>query len=374
MPKTRHWKRETAAKARERQRQRRCRRRRVSLANRHVRRLLAEVAAPAKSHDGARRPIPTISPPTALDLEENYLETIQLLQKIRLAADVYSAKFMLDMRLVKSITPAAALLLTAECDRWRMKTGRKKLQALEVGEWEPSVRRRLAEMGFFEVLGATCNVKDQPVVGEDQFVPFLKGTRSPGEPAKTLRSSIESFGPQVVDRSALYDGLVEAMTNVHKHAYKERGNSLWHLWWISASVNLSTNHLTVMVVDHGQGIARTLPRSGLWEDIRELIRARGKNDAALVEAAFNVEGTNRSATGLENRGKGLREDVKGYVDSYVDTHNSSAALHVITNKARYRYERDQLRNTTTSDTLPVEFGGTFIQWDIEDYGHEPDDH
>ncbi len=325
------------------------------------------------SHPSVRRAIPTISPPAVLDLEDNYLATIQLLQNIRLAADAYSARFMVDMRQVKSITPAAALLLTAECDRWKMKTGRNKLQAVDVRQWEPSVRRRLAEMGFFEVLGATCSVKDEAVDGEDRFVPFLSGARSPGEPAKTLRARIESLGPEVVDRSLLFDGLVEAMTNVNKHAYKG-GNSQWHLWWISASVNLSTNHLTVMVVDHGQGIARTLPKSGIWEEIRGWIGSRAKNDALMVEAAFNIEGTNRSSTGLDNRGKGLREDVKGYVDTYVDTHDSRAALHVITNKARYRYERDQLRDTTTTDTLPTEFGGTFIQWDIEDYGHEPEDH
>jgi len=300
---------------------------------------------------------------------------MRLLRSIRLAADTFLARFVLDMRLVKSITPAAALLLTAECDRWRMKTGRNKLQAVEIDKWEPSVRRRLSEMGFFEVLRATCDVKDLPVDGEEQFLPFLKGTRSPGGPAKKLRASIESFGPQVIDRLALYDGLVEAMTNVHKHAYMAKGgNSRWHLWWISASVNLSTNHLTVMVVDHGSGIARTLPRSNIWEDIRDVIGSRARNDALLVESAFNVEGTNRSSTGLENRGKGLREDVKGYVDSYVDTHNSRASLHVITNKARYRYERDQHQQSTASSALPGEFGGTFIQWDIEDYGHAPEDH
>lgn len=225
-------------------------------------------------------------------------------------------------------------------------------------------------MGFFTVLRATSAVEDEPPdEDEDRYISFLSGTRSPGGPALDLRRRIEEVGPPLVDRSALYDGLVEAMTNVTKHAYIG-GNSNWHLWWISASVNLATNHLTVMVVDHGRGIARTLPRSNLWEAIRLRLASRAVNDAALVEAAFEVDGANRSSTGLEHRGKGLREDVKGFVDSYADEHQSRAALHVITNQARYRYERDHASGSTSATPLPVGLEGTFIQWDVEEYGCE----
>jgi hypothetical protein len=335
--------------------------------------------APRRIHPltiGAKKQklVRTISPPSVLDLEGNYSATIQFFKNIRFATNALNGKFLVDLKVVDEISPAAALLMVAEFDRWREKTPLKWLRAVDAGDWTPSVRRRLKEMGFFEVLGTRNLPEDEYVPGEDRYVPFLTGSRSVGQPARDLRERIEAIGQDIVDSSALYDGLVEAMTNVKQHAYqgKQGLTEEPQRWWISASVNMSHNKMTVMVVDHGAGIARTLPRSSKWEKIRMALPLKLlKDDAKILEAAFAMEAGNRSQTREEFRGKGLRENIKGYVES----HNSRGQLHVIANHARYRFVRDSstMNEEEGSVRLPVPFGGTFIEWIIEDYGQQPDD-
>jgi len=373
--KTTAWKQTRAGRRRDRRRTRRlgiARTKRAVWLDQvaHVRAIAPKKLHPHTEHSAKKRFVPTITPPPVLDLEENYEATIALLKNIRSATRTLNAKFMIELKAVREISPAAALLMVAECDRWREKTQQKWLRAVDAALWVPSVRRRLKEMGFFEVLKTRNVPQDTYVVGEDRYVPFLTGTRNVGQPAKDLRTSIEGLGLTIVDSPALYDGLVEAMTNVTQHAYAAPDGSEAQRWWISASVNTSLNRMTVMVVDHGAGIARTLPRSTKWELIRQLLGPTLlKDDAKLLEAAFSVEGGNRSQTGEDYRGKGLRDNIKGYVEA----HESRGHLHVIANHGRYRFQRDSRSGVEkeASSRLEAEFNGTFIEWVIEDYGHQP---
>ncbi|MBH1510729.1 hypothetical protein I5U09_02355 [Stenotrophomonas maltophilia] len=313
-----------------------------------------------------------LTPPEVLDLEENYSATIRFLQNLRFATS-RRGNFHIEMKGVRDISPAAALLLVAECDRWRESTLSKWLRAESVSEWEPSVRRRLKEMGFFTVLNTRSPPDDPFVPGEDRYVPFLTGARNPGGPAVRLQEEIEALGPVVADPDALYEGLVEAMTNVAQHAYSSRNGGEFgpKRWWISASVNASRHSMTVMVVDHGVGIAKTLPRSKVWERIRqamplEKLKEILKDDAEILLAAFTKGGEYKSQTGESHRGKGLRENIKGYVES----HNSRGQLRVLTNRAGYLYSRNNDVELEKSFAVPVPFDGTFIEWVIEDYGQE----
>ncbi len=336
----------------------------------HIRLVAPRTLLPVTEHGVKKRYVRTITPPPVLDLEDNYEATIALLKNIRIATKTLNAKFMIDLKALKEVSPAAALLMVAECDRWREKTRHKWLRAVDAANWVPSVRRRLKEMGFFDVLKTRNVPADSYVQGEDRYVPFLTGNRNVGPPAKALRQSIEQLGPAIVDSAALYDGLVEAMTNVTQHAYRAPDGSDTQRWWISASVNVLQNRMTVLVVDHGVGIARTMARDTKWELVRrKLGPILLKDDSKLLEAAFSLDSGNRSQTGEEHRGKGLRENIKGYVA----THESRGHLHVIANRGRYRFQRDSRAGTENevSRQLATEFNGTFIEWVIEDYGHQP---
>lgn len=344
---------------------RRRRIRKFRLERRRFRQIVASSLAPFEYQPALNRTVRVIKCPPTLNLSADYEATIEFLRSVRLLASELHSKFMVDFTSLKEITPAAALLVVAEFDRWRGRSKAKRLKPIDLERWAPSVRRRLNEMGFFAVLGATCDIKDEAQSNEDRYLQFLSGTGSDGASARSLRQRIEDLGAQIADRGSLYDGLVEAMTNVQQHAYQGRGEV--RRWWMSASVNVDASRLTVMIVDHGRGIPATLPRSNLWERIRGYLKthkiAASYDDASLLEAAFSVA-QNRSQTGEENRGKGLKEDIQGYVQS----HNSRGRLRVLSKRGKYQYERHAANGEqTSSERLPVEFGGTFIEWTIEDY-------
>jgi hypothetical protein len=265
---------------------------------------------------------------------------------------------------LRELTPAAALLMVAAFDRWKEIAPYQRLTAFPEN-WHPNVRRRLGEMGFFSVLNAKCDIIDAPDPVEDRFLPFLTGRRTEGDQAKTLRQGIESLGPRLADPSALYDGIVEAMTNVKQHAYPPTEKI--PRWWMSASVNVANRRLTVMFLDHGQGIPTTLPRSRVWEMIRDRSAQLGlesltKNDAELIKAALTTE---KSRTGDEHRGNGLRHDIRGYVE----LHQAHGRLRILSRRGRCVYERDPMGHESfQTDPLPVPMRGTFLEWTIEEYG------
>jgi anti-sigma regulatory factor (Ser/Thr protein kinase) len=309
-----------------------------------------------------RRQVRVFACPEHINLSTNLVETLQFFHDFRRATKAFRKKLTVDLKPIQSISPAGALVLAAEFDAWKTRNGYKKLNAIDADEWDPLVRARLREMGFFELVKAKCHVTDPPVTG-DRFLPFLSGEGSKGQAAKELRSSIESLGLKLVDREALYDGLVEAMTNVQHHAY-EPGDSV-RSWWMSASVDTTSSKLTVLFLDHGVGIPRTLPKSQKWEKIRGFLADRGldaRNDAKLIEAAVSVE---RSRLNEDHRGNGLKNDIQGYIE----THHARGKLRIMSSRGQYVYEKDaDGTEIVTTKKLPTPIRGTFIEWVIDDYG------
>src|SRR5690606_20297163 len=131
-------------------------------------------------------------------------------------------------------------------------------------------------MGFFKLLGVNevtlkCRIPDA-TLDEVQFLPFYAGEGAGGEAAEQLRGLIEKLAGHLSSRYALYDGLVEGMTNVQHHAYPD--DVEMKRWWISASVDPSSGKLTVLCLDHGVGIPKTLPRKN-GEALRSYIASVG---------------------------------------------------------------------------------------------------
>jgi hypothetical protein len=305
-----------------------------------------------------------LQPPCSLNLSANYTKTVQFLEDVRTVAAGLRGQFWVDFTKIEQITPAAALLLVAELDRWKDRTAYKRLSALDIQGWRPAVRKRLSDMGFFTVLNADCAVVDPDDPEGEHFLPFVTGHRSEGDKAKELRIAIESLGAKLKDSGALYDGLIEAMTNVEHHAYQPGIPESFKRWWMSASVNASKNRLTVMFVDHGLTIPRTLPKSDFWEQIRGtvgLVAGLLKDHAKLIEAAISVE---RSQLNQGHRGNGLKRDIQGYVEQ----HEAVGSLRIISGDGQYVFQKRSGRpDKIELKTLPVRFRGTFIEWVIEDY-------
>lgn len=330
--------------------------------------LAPKTAHPIAKKRRARR----LEPPETLNLSTHYGETIEFLRSVRDCAKTLSGQFYVDFKPLRSLTAAGALMLVAEFDRWRELLRRQKLSPLELEKWDPDVRRRLREMGFFELLGSACPVDDGPNTEGERFLPFSSGHRTEGDKAKALRIAIEGLGPNIRDRNALFDGLTEAMTNVEHHAYA--ANALVKRWWMSASVDSSAKRLTVMFLDHGSSIPRTLDTE-FFETLRQSMSNIGvlasimKSDAKLIEAAVTVH---RSSTNESHRGWGLRRDIQGYIER----HDAFGSLRIISGRGQYTYQKHHNQPPTIATTaLPVAFSGTFIEWIIEEYAEgEQDEH
>lgn len=315
------------------------------------------------------RSVPTLRCPPRLDLRENLEATLKFLRAVRACSRGLRGKIYVDMRTLQEVSPAGALLLVAEFDRWREIAQHAKLNSVDVEHWNPTVKQRLFEMGFFRVLRAKPpSPADASAEQGVRFLEFQSGRQSEGAAAKRLRESIEALGAPLADSDALYGGLVEAMTNVRQHAYKRTAQV--KRWWMSASVDLKARRLVVMFLDHGSGIPRTLPRSGIWEDVRGALSAVPlgsvvKDDARLIDAAVNFQ---RSQTGQSHRGHGLKDDVKGYIES----HRAYGRLRIISRRGQYIYERDaEGSDKSQLNTISDDLVGTFIEWIIQDYSDEP---
>jgi anti-anti-sigma regulatory factor len=365
-----------------RRRERRALKRAHKLARRRRLRLQREQAAYGQAPyrlmpDSAGGAARCITPPKHLNLRANYDDTIGFLEHTRKMAGLTQGRFWVDFTQIESITAAGALLLVAEFDRWSEKTAQGRLRALDLQAWQPAVRRRLKEMGFFTVLNTPYDEIDPDDPEGERFLAFISGHRTEGAKAKDLRQAIEGLGAKLRDAKALYDGLVEAMTNAQQHAYEEHAAAETKRWWMSASVNAASNKLTVMFVDHGLTIPRTLPKSDLWEIIRgglsgmDVLRAFLKDHAKMIEAAISVD---RSRMKQSHRGNGLKRDIQGYIEQ----HDAKGSLRIISGTGLYVYKKEPgTKSKVELSKLSSPFRGTFIEWVVENYaesdGNDQDD-
>ncbi|MYI47666.1 MAG: hypothetical protein F4114_01105, partial [Rhodospirillaceae bacterium] len=96
--------------------------------------------------------------PTDFTLETNFEGVVDVLNQIRRISSRERNELIkyIDFRSIRQLSETAALVLAAELDRFNQHPLRKgrRLFAIDVEEWDQSVRRKLAEMGFFDLLNA----------------------------------------------------------------------------------------------------------------------------------------------------------------------------------------------------------------------------
>ncbi|MGQ4659625.1 hypothetical protein [Lysobacter sp. F6437] len=271
----------------------------------------------------------------------------------------------IDFKPIRHISPAAALLLAAELDRWNQLNKQRKLKAVDVHRWDADVRKLLKQMGFFELLGVSesalqCKIPEA-TPDDPQFLRFYAGEGSGGGAAEELRGLIEALAGKISARYALYDGLVEGMTNVQHHAYPN--DRRMRRWWISASVNPESGKLTVLCLDHGVGIPHTLPKKNS-EELRSYVKLVGdilKDDAKMIKAAVELR---RTSTKKRNRGYGLTRDIRRLISSS----KHGGRLRIFSGKGMYCYERGiGGAEAVHLSNLSRPIGGTFIEWVIDNY-------
>jgi hypothetical protein len=288
------------------------------------------------------------------------------------------SRFYLDLRPLRHVSPAAALLLASELDRWRL-IHHRRLRARDTGEWDTRVRSLLRQMGFFELL----NVSDDEVEGCDEdgsttntkFIQFIEGVSTDGKFIRELRNRIETYVGRMpkMARLLFFQAISEALTNVRHHAYgaKAASRRLREPWWMSASIDFKASTITLMVLDHGVGIPRTLPQKPLGDvkkeeflrSLRNYVKVKSlvgfNDDARMIDAAVFL---GRSRTNQPNRGHGLSRDIQRLVRSI----DGRASLRIYSNRGRYWFEKESTgAERTTLKNWKISLEGTFVEWKFE---------
>ena len=299
----------------------------------------------------------TIELPERLDCDSNYEETVSHFSVLREA--IYSGKRIrsLDFSRIRHISPSAALVLASEVDQWNQRTG-GRLRA-NLSTWDEDIKRLLCQMGYFELLHLEKPQTAWPKKSLT-FLLFKRGEvdrRDGGQLAKQLRIDIEAIVGQRIKKHFLFEGLSEAITNVGQHAYRDVADYRRKQWWLSASFDSDTRTLCVTFYDQGDGIPKTLPRSGFFETIKD--RFNAWSDSEKIQAAMGV---GRTSSGKAERGKGLQNFVE-----FAKAHRRGALSIYSLNGAftqAFSDDGETQRVESRRQDFENSIGGTLVEWSV----------
>lgn len=298
--------------------------------------------------------------PENLSLEDNFDEVTKLLDSIRAQSKIKKKAIYVDFRPIQRITPSGALVLVAEMDRASRLRVDRRLRNVDTPQWNPTVRRLLKEMGFFDLLRVpNPTEEDELTESDDRYVKFRSGSIVRGEDVDALRKIDLDPHVAVPKNKRLFSAVTEAMTNVRQHAYDSDNlhSTAPQFWWLSASFNKAKGELRIMIYDQGVGIHQTLPRTS-----GEYLRTRFPDaifgdHARLIEAAHELP---RSRTEERHRGRGFQRDIRGYIASL---DKGQGIYTIMSGKGKYTVESGA-DGQTSRRSFSSALKGTFIQWRI----------
>lgn len=300
-----------------------------------------------------------IEAPPIFSLNDSFDAVVQCINKIQqvgFGKKQKGVKKIVDFSTIHSLEPAAALVLSAEIDRWR-RLGGFKPRPHKLEKWDTQVLLQFDEMGLFKLLyGIDPFRVSEPA--KIRWIPFKYGKGDGGPPADQMLADLTQIAGPIPERTIFYDAITEALLNVANHAYRgDRHDFPCQIikggWWIAGAFDSESRELTGIVYDQGLGIPKTLPRSKLWEKIRGFANmATGSNDdGQLIKAAIEAS---RTSTQLSNRGLGLPQ-ILGVIDEI-----GEGMLRVISGRGEIRYGKSGIQVINHSKSL----GGTLIEWRI----------
>jgi hypothetical protein len=228
-----------------------------------------------------------------------------------------------------------------------------------VADWDPVVRERLAMLGFFKLLGTQIGPELRSRT-PDNWIPFTSGELTLGDAARRLRERLERhLGAPIGMRQEIYASLVEAMKNAFQHAYPDDHaissdvmSRVGRRWWMTGRVDREHRTVELAFLDQGITIPVSLPRSWMWEDLKDLFGGGHPSDAFLLVEAMQ-RGRSR-LSGQSHRGKGFA-DIRHPARLHPDNE-----LRVLSRAAHY-----VLRGSEGAGRdVPIQFNGTLLEWRI----------
>lgn len=305
--------------------------------------------------------------PRIFSLSSNYDKVVGFFVDLRREGVERKNRVTLDFRNIRQLSPAAALMLAAEVDRWRRKAT-YGLKPYQPKQWHPEIRRLLIENGFFDLLNVpTAGHHDGSTDGSGvRLVKFITGDFAEGEAVDKVRKMTDAIsGGELAKDLLLYDAMSEAIVNAVNHAYPEHlaPETPWlaKRWWMAGSYDPTTAVSRMIVFDQGIGIPNSLPASNNWEKILQILDALAipslkpsvNRDSYMIKAA--VEFRRTSMRQHQGRGNGLAK-----MCNFVDRRPGSR-LRILSGKGEYLYLGNG-KDHAIDRAKP--FGGTLIQWEI----------
>lgn len=334
-----------------------------------------------------RRPVTV---PSNLCIHENQDETLKFLSDLRggfsrwrsarrqLFVDRRKAlpiiKQYADFSTVAAISTSAALILTAEYERVA-KISSQVPPTVNLDRWGSAVFTKLYDLGFFEVIGISEDVRPKIYELHDQkSMRIISMTR--GDKLAEVDESLTSLGVFLCADGAVFSKYVveiltsisEALANVTHHAYPDGYQfDTEHIGkcWITASADRTQNMLTVAVYDQGVSIPVTYTNLELLDKPRAVLRelmgrvvSEGNvspflHDGALISVAARF---GRSQTSQDHRGRGLPQ-----MRQLIDRIGNGEMM--IYSRGGWCRCRDGDR--VDYGTLPLSVGGTLIEWKLQ---------
>ena len=212
------------------------------------------------------------------------------------------------------------------------------------------VMQVLKQIGLMSILQYSNSI--EPTFDDVVKWKFTFGNNVNGPRYEDIAYSIDG-GLEEKTREGLFKAFSEAMTNTHQHAYIEmdgvRSVAIGdESWWAFSQVK--NGYIHIVFCDLGIGIPGSLPmKRPDW--VRDITARIGFGDAEVIQGAVHIS---RSRTGLDNRGKGLKQLVEAIKE--VD----AGHLLILSRKGGYRYQDGEERTHNYRDSID----GTLIEWKL----------
>ena len=261
-----------------------------------------------------------ISLPNWLSFDTHAMELLNWVRDFRVTSKDPNVPIICDFVPITHVGIAAALVVTAELDNWRLQQfknedSKKRLIPVELESWPQEVKAIFFQLGLFKILkvkGAN-DLRIKNVPAKLEVLRFISGKNCEGQQAEGLFKWFKRQGVDIKSaRTPLGVSIREAMSNVWEHAYlgmQTKNVRLINNWWMSASFDRSSKVLEVLLYDRGVTIPASFKYRLMWQRIISIFSPI--NDAKIICYAME---SGKSVTGQRHRGHGL-SDMKKAVEN-----------------------------------------------------------
>jgi hypothetical protein len=210
-------------------------------------------------------------------------------------------------------------------------------------------RKLLESSGFFNYVKSSHTRTD--LTYQSDVVQISNGQNADTAIAKKICDfTMRKLQRKRQDIRALYDMIIELMSNTKQHAYV--GQCQVRDWYIFVSSIPDERVVRFIFLDTGEGIPTTVRRTG-FEYMTAIIshgpfRPIGTSHTTYIQSA--LEGKLRSRTGKRHRGKGLPKIYSFYNRKYI------SKLTIISNRGYYAEGR--------TEDMTQGLKGTMFYWEL----------